>query len=178
LLTFKKYAVVIPLVRVFFRKIIEHIDREIFNTIISRHEFCCCGVGFHVKLQIAEVQHWFDEKQYFGNLGDALDHSKECASVLLLDKALLLEEDAREEMCPHLNIQQLKILVLSFVPDDFFKKKISPNVIKEINRIAKIESANVPLLLDDSEVSIDIGAIDTDTPITNQLEWINQSELL
>jgi len=56
--------------------------------------------------------------------------------------------------------------------DEYFKKKISPNIIKNMNRIAKIESAKVPLLLDTSS-EVELGTLDTDIPLTNQLEWIS-----
>eukprot|EP00249_Psilotum_nudum_P017022 c26114_g1_i1 orf=250-1044(-) len=98
-------------------------------------------------VQIRTWSTWLTNYVRNGAVGSIVDHSgeideegsvsfpllKAIGDLLMLPKDILADKSVREEVCPILNLRQIRKLLLSFVPDAFSPDPISPSLLAAIN---------------------------------------------
>jgi len=154
------------------RKVVEFINKEIFNNMLSNPKYCTCGSGIQLKLLLSEIIQWLDEKKYLVGCSKMLEQSLECTSILSFDKSMFLDESIRRDICPSINIQQLRRIFTSFSPDEFIPDKVTEKVLSDITKLARSEKPESEIFLDSQSLLIlDFNTLELDSPYTSQIDW-------
>jgi len=154
------------------RKVVEYINKEIFNNLLSNPKYCTCGSGIQLKLLLSEIIQWLDEKKYLVGGSKMLEQSLECTSILSFDKKMLLDEQLRRDICPNINIQQLRRIFTSFSPDEFIPEKVPEKVLSDITKLARAEKPESDIFIDSMSLNIlDFNTLELDSPYASQIEW-------
>jgi len=132
-----------------------NMNRLMVNNLMSCKELCTAANGFQIKLAISRIEDWMDHKTlkaYVGNAGKKLKMLSECATVLTLDKSVLVNDDAViPRVCATLNLHQIKQLVVSFHPDALVTDTVPTDVINTITQRCKAIGAG-PILIGEENI--------------------------
>jgi len=120
---------------------------------------CTAGNGFQIKLTVSNLQDWFNaktRKPYVGEAGENFKELSEAATLLSLDKSVLIQHNTTCDMiCPNLNILQIHHLVTAFQPDKFFSEPVPLRVIQELSRMCE-QSAGGSVFIEERDVALDM----------------------
>jgi len=108
-----------PLSQQFFEQVSLYIDAILFNEVLLRREFCSFTKGAEIKMNINTLTDWMKRqgKDWLGTSASQLNHIEQAVNFLLLgNKKIVLEENARKDICGDLNVWQLKQLMTMYVP--------------------------------------------------------------
>jgi len=136
-------------VRQIFKQLVHLLTCTLFNAMLMTKEYCSYGKAFDVKMRIASVEEYLKRNELKDWMGDAykeIEPLRELISVLLVHKDLIANKDARNEICPKLNLVQLK-QVLSNYTIESNEDPISIYLIKSIVQSPDYRLSD-PLLMD------------------------------
>ncbi|KYQ91225.1 myosin-5b [Tieghemostelium lacteum] len=124
--TFQHRMVHFTLSQQLFNQIFCYIGNFIKQSFLLRQSFCTDSFALFVKQKIDYLQKWANEigDVWVGSIDNAFVHVREIISIILLrDKEKLVEEKVRKQLCPNLNINQLKF-ILAMYHSEFGKVNI------------------------------------------------------
>jgi len=175
LAVFKCYSLPVPLIQSLFESFVFVINRLLFNILMSEAELCTAGNGFQIKLSLSQLHEWLSakaNKAYVGKAGQKLKEVTEAATVLSLDKSVLVEDNGApmKVICPSLSLTQIKQLAVSFQPDKLSPDPVPDKVLKELN--ALIDRRGQP---DDRQGELKIPDIVTTPSSLHLSEWLEQT---
>ncbi|XLR05925.1 hypothetical protein S83_072123 [Arachis hypogaea] len=107
---FKENHVHPVLVQKIFSQVFQHINAEIFNSLVSQRECCTFNNGQLIKSGLAELEQWSTEatEEYAGTTLDELKHVTQAVRFLVVEKKDELSYDGlTNELCPVLSSHQL-----------------------------------------------------------------------
>eukprot|EP01114_Cavostelium_apophysatum_P012934 TRINITY_DN3021_c0_g1_i6.p1 TRINITY_DN3021_c0_g1~~TRINITY_DN3021_c0_g1_i6.p1 ORF type:complete len:1113 (-),score=533.61 TRINITY_DN3021_c0_g1_i6:18-3356(-) len=155
----KNHHVAEPLLKHVVTQLFFFIDAQVFNSLLSRQELFKCSAGFKIKMAISKIEAALGkvDKHLFGN---HLNHIKEAANLLIMDKSIVSDEETVANIFSHLNIKQIKQIVVSFVPDDYAPDPVPDNVKRALESAAsKPSNYDLPVEIDHMKIkSLNIGA--------------------
>eukprot|EP01125_Pyxidicula_operculata_P009491 TRINITY_DN3127_c1_g1_i1.p1 TRINITY_DN3127_c1_g1~~TRINITY_DN3127_c1_g1_i1.p1 ORF type:complete len:2214 (+),score=648.11 TRINITY_DN3127_c1_g1_i1:411-6644(+) len=105
----------------FYNDVFQFADAIIFNDMILRKDLCTIPICVQLKMNIEEIVHGFENSggtQWITTKDRLFKHTKQLISVVTLTKSLLTQKDIRKQVCPDLNITQLKQICSIFEGDD------------------------------------------------------------
>lgn len=140
LAVFKCYSLPVPLIRSLFESFVFTINRLLFNMLLSESDYCTAGNGIQIKLNLSQLHEWLSvksNKPFVGRAAQMLTEVTEAATVLSLDKSVLVEDNgsAMGVICPSLTLAQIKQLVVSFQPDKLSPDPVPDRVLKALNAL-------------------------------------------
>eukprot|EP01114_Cavostelium_apophysatum_P012928 TRINITY_DN3019_c0_g1_i1.p1 TRINITY_DN3019_c0_g1~~TRINITY_DN3019_c0_g1_i1.p1 ORF type:complete len:829 (+),score=208.39 TRINITY_DN3019_c0_g1_i1:148-2634(+) len=161
----------------FFRQVLYHSNERIFNTLLQRKELCRCGNGVMIKMGVSQLEEWaLAHQKILKNVADQLAPLRNAADLLVMNKAVLAEEQNRREACPSLNDKQILHILRSYTPDEFDSEPVHPGVLSEL---ASKERDSDQLLFDstfafplitsfDHRLTIDVQAFPIPTDLSDR----------
>ena len=119
------------LIQKIFNQTFQHINAEIFNSLLLHRECCTLNNGEYVKSGLAELELWCIEvtEEYAGSSLDELNHSKQAVRFLVAqEKDELSYDDLTNDICPVLSSQQLYRICTLYWDENENTKSVSPDV--------------------------------------------------
>ncbi|KAH3745530.1 DIL domain [Pelomyxa schiedti] len=134
-----------------FSQIVHWINATIFNQLLSKPELCTCSNGFQIRLALSELEEFFKRYSTISRAAAFLEHVRQAATLLVLDKSILLDPKHSATVFGVLNSAQIFRLVQFFKPDS-----LSPSPVPEavLDRVGKTDSAAMKFELDPNEFII------------------------
>eukprot|EP01125_Pyxidicula_operculata_P003571 TRINITY_DN1465_c0_g1_i1.p1 TRINITY_DN1465_c0_g1~~TRINITY_DN1465_c0_g1_i1.p1 ORF type:complete len:837 (-),score=169.36 TRINITY_DN1465_c0_g1_i1:185-2695(-) len=140
----KQYVLPSPLLTTFTNSLMRAINYTLFNTLCSRRELCTSGNGFKIKLLMSRLDDWCrSNKEFASEASSYLKLVTEAATVLSLDKNVLEDDSIIGIVCPTLNFNQLKHLLVNFTTDNISPQPVPLRVVDKINAKAQVEGAHI-----------------------------------
>eukprot|EP01080_Neovahlkampfia_damariscottae_P007533 gene7533-11857_t len=106
----------------FFEQLCYHLNAKFLHYLMN-DKYATMMYSINLKMYIGQFESIFDFKP------KKLIQSKQACDIFVIDKKSLLDESMRHDVCPDLNVNQIKKLLKNHKPDDFDPTKISPNLI-------------------------------------------------
>eukprot|EP00727_Mastigamoeba_balamuthi_P002507 m51a1_g12253 hypothetical protein (781) ;mRNA; f:157958-160590 len=131
----------------YFTQVCYFISSTVFNMVTSQRQFCSCGTGLQIKMNLSYIEDWFGRDKEIVPATKQFNVLREVSNLLVvMDKTILLDEGLTKQMFPSINPVQLDYLIESCHPDELSKQAADPAVIQSVKRRA--ESCDLPLELD------------------------------
>eukprot|EP01117_Protostelium_nocturnum_P017407 TRINITY_DN7085_c1_g5_i3.p1 TRINITY_DN7085_c1_g5~~TRINITY_DN7085_c1_g5_i3.p1 ORF type:complete len:1433 (-),score=309.06 TRINITY_DN7085_c1_g5_i3:27-4325(-) len=110
------------LVQFVFHQLYYFINAMAFNEVVLRRDLCSMNKGYDIKMKISELRQWVkkpENKDWLGNCDKELEHLSQVASVLSLNKTMIVNKEIRDQVCSLLSMLQLKQIISIYQTDDF-----------------------------------------------------------
>eukprot|EP01105_Mastigella_eilhardi_P014892 TRINITY_DN3390_c0_g1_i11.p1 TRINITY_DN3390_c0_g1~~TRINITY_DN3390_c0_g1_i11.p1 ORF type:complete len:956 (-),score=297.89 TRINITY_DN3390_c0_g1_i11:507-3374(-) len=117
-----------------FCQLMHWLDATIFNTLIDKPELCTCTTGFQLKMSLSALEDFLAHTPELAAARSYLDHTRQAANLLVIDKSVLLDQKSTEDIFPALSVSQLSHLVQSFHPDSVSPKPAGQDVVDQMRR--------------------------------------------
>eukprot|EP00727_Mastigamoeba_balamuthi_P007917 m51a1_g3746 putative b chain structure of the actin-binding domain of human filamin a (735) ;mRNA; r:66516-69499 len=121
----------------FFDHLIYYINATAFNTLISNGEHCTCSNGFQIKMALSVVDDWLMRNPLLASTRCKLDHIREAANLLIMDKSILRDEEATLKTFPSLSFGHVVALVAAFHPDQLAPTPVDAETIWIVHQRAR-----------------------------------------
>ena len=109
-----------PLILQIISDVLILIDVTTFNTLLVKPEFCSCGRGIDIKMNLVPLDEWLSKMKGMGKAKMHLSHIRDAAGALsLMDHTVCLSPDYRKEAIPSLTEVQLVLLLINVQADMF-----------------------------------------------------------
>jgi len=148
----KKNQLSQPVVNKLLCQLFYFIDAQSFNALLKRTDLFNASGGFQIKMSLSKLE---------GSLGKLdkqlhlitknLNHIKEVANLLVIDKSVVSDEDAIKSVFSNVNIRVVDHVLQKFKPDEMAPDTI-PDTIKRNVSLAAKNHPELKLELDPSEV--------------------------
>jgi len=106
-----------------------------FKEIILRRDLCTWIKGMDIKMKMSSLESWArkpDNKEWIGESYKELDPVKELTLILTLDKGLMTSSEMRKEICPSLNLVQVKQILSIYQADESIEMQVPISTIQFI----------------------------------------------
>ena len=116
----KKNYINDTVIRYFMIQIFYFMDAQVFNTLLRRPDLFTASNGFQIKMAISQVEGALGkvDKQLLSIAHSQLNHMREVADLLVLDKSIVSDETTVSQIFSHLNVVQIKHILDKFKPDE------------------------------------------------------------
>eukprot|EP00727_Mastigamoeba_balamuthi_P007412 m51a1_g3291 putative b chain structure of the actin-binding domain of human filamin a (1252) ;mRNA; f:275668-280093 len=136
-LVFQKEKFFSELTCQYFDEFVRMIDTVAFDYLMAHHDLCTCSGGLCIKMGVAAIDDWFQNRPVIGNSRNNLRLAKEAANLLIIEKAILLDEETTKITFPSLKSDQIASLMESFQPDQHSPAGIDAAIVAELKKRAK-----------------------------------------
>eukprot|EP01027_Heterolobosea_sp_BB2_P016795 GEZU01023862.1.p1 GENE.GEZU01023862.1~~GEZU01023862.1.p1 ORF type:complete len:684 (+),score=174.58 GEZU01023862.1:231-2282(+) len=102
----------------FFAQVLYFINSHMFNSLVTRPELCSMGHAIQMKMSVTRLEEWCDRMDLPPSTKAKLAHLRQAADIMIMNKAALVEEAVRKEVCPLLNMVQVRKLLETYHPDE------------------------------------------------------------
>ncbi len=115
----------------FFSHIFRYINHHTFNALIAPGgKYCTMGSSIMLKMAVSELEEWAQSKSL--NIGNELSTLRQASDIMIMNKASLIEESTRKEVCSTLTIQQVRRVLQLYHPDEYDKESVPASVLKAL----------------------------------------------
>eukprot|EP00727_Mastigamoeba_balamuthi_P000318 m51a1_g10283 hypothetical protein (699) ;mRNA; r:85662-88605 len=113
LATLRESFVPDSVVQQIFSQVSYFISARVFNYIMSHKEDCVVDRGFQMKMELSKLRDWLVGNKLKA-AADQLNVLQETATVFVMDKGHLTDQDTIKQVCPSLSLSQLRQIMSSF----------------------------------------------------------------
>eukprot|EP01105_Mastigella_eilhardi_P014866 TRINITY_DN3386_c0_g1_i4.p1 TRINITY_DN3386_c0_g1~~TRINITY_DN3386_c0_g1_i4.p1 ORF type:complete len:1096 (+),score=389.13 TRINITY_DN3386_c0_g1_i4:2667-5954(+) len=121
-----------PLCLQFFCQLSYWINAQLFNCLLDKADLCTVSNGFQIKLGLSQLDEWFAKIPLLAPARAHLEHTKQAANLLVMDKALLLDTANFQLAFAALSPAQLAHLVHAFRPDTVSPEPVDPRILESM----------------------------------------------
>ncbi|KFK42801.1 hypothetical protein AALP_AA1G040500 [Arabis alpina] len=166
LITWKKNYVPLFLVQKIFSQTFQHINVQLFNSLLLEREYCTVNMGKQVKAGLDELESWCSQatEEYVGSSWDELKHTRQAVLLLISEaKSTITYDDLTTNLCPVLSTQQLYRICTLSKNDDHENHNVTPEVISNLKLLMTNEDEDKRsfVLDDDSSIPFETDEIST-----------------
>mmetsp|Transcript_37170 Transcript_37170/g.86420 ORF Transcript_37170/g.86420 Transcript_37170/m.86420 type:complete len:296 (-) Transcript_37170:73-960(-) len=146
----------LPVARVFLLQLMHHIDVILFNQLVDNREACTFSNAIRMKHVVSRFTIWarksigawiFADDERRVELELDCPMTRQAADLLMIDKAVLADPQARSSVCSALTPIQIRALLDSYTPDEMAMDPIPGPILLSIDReIEKIRDKSTPIL--------------------------------
>jgi len=131
-----------------FSQLYYYVDAVLFNELCERRDLCSANNGLKIKLELSKLEDWTQKSPILHKASrKELSHIIEAANLLSVEKSFLLQNEFREQICPSLNILQVKTLIQLFTPENP-QQAVPARTIEKLNELyARQQSQGIELSL-------------------------------
>ncbi|XP_078175119.1 myosin-6-like isoform X2 [Carex rostrata] len=131
------------------------INVQLFNSLLMRRECCSFSNGEYVKYGLEELEALCSKakEEIIGSAWDELKHIRQAVGFLVIfQKYRVSYEDLTSDLCPELNVQQLRQICSQYWDDKYNTQSVSQDVLSKMNdEIEKSDDTGNAFLLDDDD---------------------------
>jgi len=128
-----------PVQKHFIRQLFYFIDAQVFNALLKKPELYTAGSGFQIKMSISQVETVMGkvDKQLQSMAHQELNHIREVANLLVMDKSIVSDDATAAQIFSHINVAQIRHILEKFKPDDVAPDVVSPTVKRALDDAIK-----------------------------------------
>jgi len=118
-----------------FHQIFQAMNAVAFNEVILRRDLCTMNKGMAIKMKLGVLKQWAKKaecKDWVGACDKELEPLFQLGSVLSMNKPLIVGKDVRDEVCPQLNMVQLKQALSLYQPDEPYEQAVPLTVLRHL----------------------------------------------
>eukprot|EP00727_Mastigamoeba_balamuthi_P000716 m51a1_g10641 hypothetical protein (969) ;mRNA; f:15887-19425 len=141
LLAVQKESFSTELSRQFFDEIVRIIDSTALNLLLTRRDLCTCGNGISMKMGVAAIDEWFQNRPHISESREHMAAAREAANLLIIEKSILKDEDATTKTFPTLSPSNILSIMVNFHSDQFSPSPIDAETILTLKQRAKTQSS-------------------------------------
>lgn len=135
LLIFSKYLKLLKdnkytLIESFFSQLFYFINSFLFTNLLNG-KFNSMNHSIILKMNITQFEHFVQENNLPISLLNLFMTSRQSCDILIMNKQSLTDESLRKEICPNLNNNQIRKLLLNYKPDQY-DEPVSQSIIQKI----------------------------------------------
>ncbi|VVA89970.1 unnamed protein product [Arabis nemorensis] len=157
LITWKKNYVPLFLVQNIFSQTFQHINFQLFNSLLLEREYCTFNMGKQVESGLDELESWCSQatEEYVGSSWDELKHTRQAVVLLITEpKSTITYDDLTTNLCPILSTQQLYRICTLSKNEDHENHNVSPDVISNLKLLMTNEDEDKRSFVLDDDSSI------------------------
>nr|VDD08509.1 unnamed protein product [Brassica rapa] len=157
LITWKKNYVPPFLVQKIFSQTFQHINVQLFNSLLLEQEYCTFNMGKEVKAGLDELDSWCSQatEEFVGSSWDELKPTRQAVVLLVTElKSTITYDDLTTNLCPVLSTQQLYRICTLSNNEDHNNHNVSPEVISNLKLLMTNEDEDSRSFLLDDDSSI------------------------
>ncbi|CAF2261962.1 unnamed protein product, partial [Brassica napus] len=157
LITWKKNYVPPFLVQKIFSQTFQHINVQLFNSLLLEQEYCTFNMGKEVKAGLDELDSWCSQatEEFVGSSWDELKPTRQAVVLLVTEqKSTITYDDLTTNLCPVLSTQQLYRICTLSNNEDHTNNNVSPEVISNLKLLMTNEDEDSRSFLLDDDSSI------------------------
>lgn len=106
------------------------ISGTLFNELVSRAEYCTCGMALHIKEALSELERFVSRDREIAGAKKRLVLIKDTANLLMMDKKLLSDDEVFGTAIPSLNMSQVLKVLDNFTPDSYMASKVDSSIMQ------------------------------------------------
>jgi len=135
----RKNHILEPVQKHFIRQLFYFIDAQVFNALLKKPELYTAGSGFQIKMSISQVETVMGkvDKQLQSMAHQELNHIREVANLLVMDKSIVSDDATAAQIFSHINVAQIRHILEKFKPDDVAPDVVSPTVKRALDDAIK-----------------------------------------
>jgi hypothetical protein len=103
-------------IKEFFKQVFYFMNNHVLNFMLKKDTYCTMGGSIQLKMGLTQVENWASD-QNFSNT--KLEILRQISNVLMMQKEIFVDKDARKDICPELKLSQLAKLISQYHKDDF-----------------------------------------------------------
>eukprot|EP01080_Neovahlkampfia_damariscottae_P000248 gene248-4494_t len=103
------------LIKEFYQQVFYFIENHLLNFMLKNDKYCTMGASIQLKMGATSLENWASDEK-LTNL--KLQKLKDISNILMMPKEILVEKEARDDICPTLKESQIAKMVLFYHKDD------------------------------------------------------------
>jgi len=118
-----------------FEDLFQFLDILLLNDFLRHTELYTAGNAFKIKMTISQFESLAAkvDKRIQSSASKQLNHLREAANLLVVEKSMLTDADTVAQVCTHLNLKQVKHIIDNFKPDDISPDAVPKEVLEAIS---------------------------------------------
>lgn len=118
---------------IFFEQIFYYIDAYGLNLLMDRQKrLVSMNNGLALKMNLTQLENWSKYSEYCPNAFNQLAKLRQASDIIIMQKTNLVSESTRKDVCPNLNVNQIRTLLILYQPDMFDSTPVPDSVLRSI----------------------------------------------
>lgn len=132
--TFKENYIHGAIVQQFMAQTFYFINAYVFNAIVAPNStLCTMGNAINMKMALTSLELWANEKgDMTSSAKNELSHLRQVSNVLIMNKSSMVDFNTRSEVCPDINLKQIRRLLQMYRPDEYDPDEVPKSVIRAL----------------------------------------------
>jgi myosin heavy subunit len=156
----------------FFDQVFFYVNAHTFNALFDiPAKRCKMGSAIMMKMAVSELEAWTDDKRLV-KCKDQLSSLRQASDIMIMNKASLVDESTRKEVCPTLTLSQVRKVLQLYQPDEFDPDTVPSSVLKALPAPDSRSRGNSTTSINSDKPEVDDGILqkprfDLDNEIPN-----------
>lgn len=121
------------LIAQFYAQIYLFINAHTFNALFdTQKKRCKMGSAIMLKMGVSELEMWAESHHLGNKCKENLGALRQASDIMIMNKASLVDESTRREVCPTLTLVQVRKILQSYQPDEYDPDIVPSSVLKAL----------------------------------------------